>query len=279
MNTVFLNGLTDLFDKPNGTVRIDQVLCGVTATILEQQKDWDRVQLCTGYSGWTRKSHLRQIAKRNTWNLAPKQMVVQATADVQSLPQVQASFLGMLVRGCIVGALGPATPDGWQHVCLPEGTAGWMPASTLMPMPSFEGIPEAELRCRLTGAMRSYLGVQYRWGGKSPLGVDCSGLVQVVYRLCGINVWRDAEIRPGYAIHQIDRADMQPADLLYFPGHVAMYMGSNTYIHATAHIGDNKVTINSLDPVDKRYRPDLAEHIEAVGSVFPLTRAAAFSLQ
>ena len=71
---------------------------------------------------------------------------------------------------------------------------------------------------------------------------------------------------------------MKSADLLYFPGHVAMYLGNGKFVHATGHIGDNCVTISSLDPYNDIYRKDLAENITAVGSVFPLTKAAAFTI-
>lgn len=57
------------------------------------------------------------------------------------------------------------------------------------------------------------------------MGIDCSGLVSMAYLLCGISIYRDARIVEGFPIREIDRGDMKPGDLLFFPGHVAMYLG------------------------------------------------------
>ncbi|WOC32508.1 MULTISPECIES: C40 family peptidase [Caproicibacterium] len=278
MNTVFVNSMTDLFDQPNSTERVDQALCGTTANILEQSSGWYYLETCYGYRGWVQKSRMRPVAKRNTWDLAPKLIVLQAMADVLIEPRVQSACLITAVRGCILGQFGAVSQNGWQHVCLPGGEAGWIPAAFLSKMPKIDGVSEKELRERVTRSALSYLGTQYRWGGKSPAGIDCSGLVQMAYQLNGVSIWRDAEIKPGFAIHEIDKSQMKSADLLYFPGHVAMYLGNGKFVHATGHIGDNCVTISSLDPYNDIYRKDLAENITAVGSVFPLTKAAAFTI-
>jgi cell wall-associated NlpC family hydrolase len=58
------------------------------------------------------------------------------------------------------------------------------------------------------------------------------------------------------------------ADLLYFPGHMAIYLGNERYIHATTKAGYHHVTINSLDPKAVDYREDIAEKLEKVGSIF-----------
>ena len=113
-----------------------------------------------------------------------------------------------------------------------------------------------------------YQGTHYRWGGKSPLGIDCSGLASMAYMLCGILIYRDANIVEGFPIREIDRARMKPGDLLFFPGHVAMYMGDGRYCHSTGRSGDDGFTINSLDPDAADFRPDLAAKLSAVGSYF-----------
>src|SRR5204863_3512232 len=83
-----------------------------------------------------------------------------------------------------------------------------------------------------------YLGVPYVWGGASPAGFDCSGLVMYVYAQIGIAL-------PHYTVAQyrlgvpVTRAELQPGDLVFFDGlgHVGIYIGANQFIHAP-HTGD-----------------------------------------
>ena len=61
---------------------------------------------------------------------------------------------------------------------------------------------------------------------------------------------------------------MRKGDLLFFPGHVAVYLGEGRYCHSTGRAGDDGFTINSLDPDAEDFRPDLAAKLSAVGSYF-----------
>ncbi|MCD8348026.1 MAG: serine hydrolase [Lachnospiraceae bacterium] len=129
--------------------------------------------------------------------------------------------------------------------------------------------PEEEsFRANVVKSAGAYLGVQYRWGGKSALGLDCSGLVFMSYLENGVMIYRDAKIVEGYPVKEISRDQLKPGDLIFFPGHVAMYLGEDHYIHSTAYKVTPYVTINSLNPADEDYRDDLAHGITACGSVF-----------
>ena len=86
----------------------------------------------------------------------------------------------------------------------------------------------------------------------------------------GVLLYRDAQIVPGFPVREIPRETMDVADLLFFPGHVALYLGGGRYLHSTARAGSSGVVINSLDPLAPDYRSDLAQPLTAVGSVFPL---------
>lgn len=99
-----------------------------------------------------------------------------------------------------------------------------------------------------------YLGVPYVYGGSTPAGFDCSGLVQYVYRQVGVSLPRTSRAQYGVGQHiAADRVDLlQPGDLVFFGTngdptrvhHVGMYVGGGNYIHAP-YTG-TVVRINSL---------------------------------
>ena len=71
---------------------------------------------------------------------------------------------------------------------------------------------------------------------------------------CGVLIYRDARIVEGWPMHQIPFADKKRGDALYFPGHIALYLGEGRYIHSTGASASGGVVINSLDPADPLYR-------------------------
>ncbi len=83
-----------------------------------------------------------------------------------------------------------------------------------------------------------YLGVPYLWGGDSPKGFDCSGLVAYVYAQLGVSLPHYAAAQYGLGV-AVPRDQLQPGDLVFFDGldHVGIYIGSGQFVHAP-HTGD-----------------------------------------
>ena len=91
-----------------------------------------------------------------------------------------------------------------------------------------------------------YLGVPYVWGGASPSGFDCSGLVMYVYAQVGVSLPHNAAMQYNSVGVFVSRDQLQPGDLVFFDGlgHMGMYIGGGQFIHAP-HTGD-VVKISSL---------------------------------
>lgn len=267
-----------------------------------------QVRTFYGYPGYVRREELRFVTETElrAYLAAPCAMAARA-ADLLESPQVAGVPLLTVGRGARL-RLAPLPaeekPAGWTRVLLADGRAAWVWDTSLEPLrweedavfAQREGLPfddalaealgveagqlaaralarwhggsEEAFRRAVCETARKYLGVQYRWGGKAWDGLDCSGLVSDVYMQNGVLIYRNARIEPGWPVRAIPRAAMQPGDALYFPGHIALYLGEQLYIHSTGAAASGGVVLNSLDPASPLYRADLDEKLTAVGTIF-----------
>jgi cell wall-associated NlpC family hydrolase len=90
----------------------------------------------------------------------------------------------------------------------------------------------------------------------------------MAYMTAGVLIYRDAKLIKGWPMREIPYAQRKPGDALYFPGHIALYMGDGLYIHSTGAAASGGVVVNSLNPASPLYRDDLVKSLYAVGSVF-----------
>jgi hypothetical protein len=105
-------------------------------------------------------------------------------------------------------------------------TGGHIPARHLAPLHSKES--------DFVAVAERFVGTPYLWGGKSSVGIDCSGLVQVALSACGIAGPRDSDMQEVTLGQPISLAGLQRGDLIFWKGHVAIALGRNSMIHANA---------------------------------------------
>ncbi|MDO5747946.1 MAG: C40 family peptidase, partial [Actinomycetaceae bacterium] len=91
----------------------------------------------------------------------------------------------------------------------------------------------AQKRADIIAYAKQFLGTRYVWGGSTPKGFDCSGLVQYSHRnAAGINLPRVSH-QQGRAGTVVSAKDALPGDIVYYPrGHVGIYLGNGKLIHA-----------------------------------------------
>ena len=248
----------------------DEALYGMTLEVLEAlDGDWFRIKTPYRYESYCHGSDLCfDEAEIERYDRAEKRVVSAPTADVLTSESYQAPRVATVTRGALVALLGMDEEGKWAKLRLIGGAIGYTRQSHLGDYHVVPNGDEAQLRKNIVETAKTYLGAQYRWGGRTPLGIDCSGLASEAYRLNGVVIYRNADIKEGFPLREIPRGEMKSGDLLFYPGHVMIYLGNGKYIHATGRKGDDGVVINSLDPADADYREDLDKGMTAVGSIF-----------
>ena len=281
---------------------------GVTADGITLSETMAEVVTFYGYHGYVFASELYFCSEKELRGYLSAELVLAGRAtDVLTLPKVQGVRLAELERGAVLRRLPDPEAEGhtgWAKVGLVDGRSGYVRDVALEPvrfsmtavftqeagqtfdeaLAKAEGCKPEELvpraidrwfggseeafRNALAEQAKKYLGTEYRWGGKSGRGIDCSGLVSSAYMQCGVLIYRDAKLVEGWPMHKIPLEQAKRGDALYFPGHIALYLGEGRYIHSTGAARSGGVVLNSLDPADPLYREDLVKSLYAVGSLF-----------
>ncbi len=269
---VVQNKLATVYTQPSAaSIVLEEVLPGHPVRVLEAGDDWARVLVASGAEGYLQNTCLCQNAGvASQWAAYGKMAVRAPWLDVLEEPDSKAPRAAQLPRGALVHPLDDTAPQGgWLAVGLPDGRRGWAKQSQLMPQAlRFATQNAVAQREALATSALSYLGTPYRWGGRSPLGLDSAGLVSMACLFSGILFTRATRFEADALFHPVRQGALEMGDVILFGGHCALYIGEDKYVHATSQDGSDGVVINSLDPASPFYRADLAARLSGCGSVF-----------
>src|SRR5437762_416044 len=207
---------------------VNQLLFGETMEVLKSKHNWLYIQSSSdNYEGWIRSNLVKAIETR-------------ALGDT--------IVTGDLISTITIGNTEMHIPVGSTLARFSNGTGEIADLKF-----QFKGLthcrqqikPDEQLVIRLT---TQWLNAPYLWGGRTPLGVDCSGFVQVIFKLMGIDLLRDARLQAGQGIKIKSLKHSRCGDLAFFRNnkkkltHVGVLLSPSQIIHASG-----RVRIDNID--------------------------------
>lgn len=220
---------------------VSQVLFGEHFSILEKDLKWSKIRLAfDDYEGWVDNKQFQFITEEQFEQLSKDSIVLNS--DLIEYIAAPTNLLTPIPLGASLSFL------NYEAI----NTENF----------SFEGLKISGIKPKsnIINTAFMYLNAPYLWGGKTPFGIDCSGFTQMVYKLNGYKLFRDAsqQASQGEALSFIEESE--PGDLAFFDNeegniiHVGIIMGDNYIIHASG-----KVRIDRLDHLGI-YNPDSNKH-------------------
>jgi hypothetical protein len=210
--------------------QVTQLILGETAAVVERNGDWRRV--CTyadDYDGWIHSGYLSEVgdAAAGEWRSRA------AGWSEGAVVLVGGAQIALPLRARLV------LED--EVVILPDGRQGRVIGGSARQMS--EVVTEARAKAPERWALEYFLGSPYQWGGVTPWGVDCSGLVQTTFAARGVTLPRDSAQQVGHGT-PVPTERIRPGDLLFFKSesgsaitHVAFAGEADTLVHSTLACG------------------------------------------
>ncbi len=197
-----------------------EALSGELVTVFDYREGWAWVQLREdGYVGYTPVDHLSGMVEENNYRVSARLTYLYPVPDIKQPPITKLSF------SCTVAPIGRL--EG-RFAELSRG--GFIFADHL--------VSARERAKDFVRVAERFVGVPYLWGGKTALGIDCSGLVQISIQAAGVQCLRDTDMQIASLGERIDPSNLdsiQRGDLLFWKGHVAIAQSGDWMIHASGH--------------------------------------------
>ena len=239
-------------EKSERSEMVSQVLFGELYEVLEATEKWVCIRLIhDGYEGWIDRKMHRAVPDEYAGRYLNEEQVL--ATEVFNIVTKDGDYGNKLL---VSGSVFPFFDADTKKMVLGEDTY------TLVSKIKDVGIDS--LRDLIIGYALMYYNTPYLWGGRSPYGVDCSGLSKVVYRMSGINIPRYAsqQVLCGQDFSFVEEA--LPGDLAFFGDetgtitHVGIIWEQNRIIHASGKVRVDKIDHQGIFNEDlKRYTHNL----------------------
>jgi len=208
--------------KPDLASGIDtELLMGEEVMVFERSNGWCWVKATAdGYVGYLPETAIREGGSAATHIVVPQRTFIYPE------PELRKPHAAVLSMGSRVRVTGTAEARGNHYVVLEDGTAIF--AKHVQPIGHVGDDDYVDVALR-------FLETPYLWGGRSGLGIDCSGLVQLALLMTGRSAPRDTDMQAAGLGEPIAREQLRRGDFVFWKGHVAIMEDPETIVHANGH--------------------------------------------